>query len=152
VIEQGLVDLAAWVEADTEPPWTAYEYVDGQIRLPATAAERGGIQPVVAVTANGSSRAEVKAGAPVTLDVASEVPPNAGTIIAVEWDFDGSGSFPFAHEVDGSANDLKLSTTHAYDAPGTYFATARVTSHRTGDIAATSRRITNVASARVVVG
>jgi hypothetical protein len=151
VIEQGIKDLMTWVEEGTPPPNTNFEYHDGRITLPETAAERGGIQPVVNVTANGGDRADVKTGKPVTLEVVAEVPPNAGTIIAVEWDFDGSATFPFSQEVDGKDTSVKLSTTHAYDEPGTYFATARVISHREGDVAATSRRIPNLAAARVVV-
>ncbi|MCU1344955.1 MAG: hypothetical protein JWL70_1221, partial [Acidimicrobiia bacterium] len=62
-----------------------------------------------------------------------------------------SGSFPFQHEVDGTATALTLSVTHSYDRPGTFYASARVHSHREGDVAATSRRIPNVAQARVIV-
>ncbi|MFI5040368.1 MAG: PKD domain-containing protein, partial [Acidimicrobiales bacterium] len=122
VIEQGLVDLIRWVEEGVAPPNTTYEYVDGKIRLPATAAGRGGVQPVLRVTANGGQRADVKAGEPVLLEVSAEVPPNTGTIVSVEWDFDGWGSFPFRHDVDGSDTSVELSTSHTYDTPGTYFA------------------------------
>jgi hypothetical protein len=152
VIEQSLADLVDWVENGTEPAGTSYTYRDGRISLPADATERGGIQPVATATANGGSRAEIGVGAPVTLEVRAEVPPGAGTIIAVEWDFDGSGSFPFRHDkVDGTATELTLSTTHSYDEPGTYFATARVSSHRQGDVEATSRRIPTLAQVRLVV-
>ena len=70
----------------------------------------------------------------------------------MEWDLDGSGTFAF-HEpgVDGTASAVKVSTTHVYDRPGTYFATALAESHRDGNRHATARRIPNVASARVVV-
>src|SRR5262249_54321929 len=61
VLEQAPRGLAAWVERGVAPPpSTAYELVDGQIRLPATAAARRGIQPVVDLTANGAVRAEVR--------------------------------------------------------------------------------------------
>ena len=77
----------------------------------------------------------------------------AGTIIAADWDFDGTGAFPFQHaEVDGSASSVKLSTTHTFDRPGEYFVTGRVHSHRNGDVKAVACRIPNVAQARVVVG
>ncbi len=152
IIEQGLVDLARWVEEGVPPASTAYEYVDGQVRLPASAVARGGVQPVVAVTANGASRAEVPAGSTVTLAVHAEAPPAGGTIVAVEWDFDGTGTFPFRHpEVDGTRTELTLTTTRAYEEPGTYFATALVTSHRDGDVDAQHRRLQNLASARIVV-
>jgi Tannase and feruloyl esterase/PKD domain len=152
VIEQSLADLFAWVERGVEPASTTYEYVDGKVTLPETAAQRGGIQPVVHVSANGALRAEVEVGEPVTLEVHAEVPPGTGTLVDVAWDFDGSGTFPFSHpEVDGTATDATLSVTHTYERPGTYFATALVHSHRDGDVAATSRRLPNVAQARVVV-
>jgi hypothetical protein len=151
VLEQCLLDLAAWVEDGVDLTESAFEYKDGKVTLPPTAAERGGIQPVVRVTANGSARTEVKAGEAVQLDVHTEVPAGAGSIIAVRWDFDGSGTYPFAHDVDGTASTLDLSTTHTFDEPGTYFATAMVESHRDGDVGAEHRRIPNLASARVVV-
>jgi hypothetical protein len=53
--------------------------------------------------------------------------------------------------VDGTAASVTLSTTHTFDRPGEYFVTGRVHSHREGDVAAASRRIPNVAQARVVV-
>jgi hypothetical protein len=151
VIEQSLKDLVDWVENGVAPSATAYQYHDGLITLPTTAAERGGIQAVVTVTANGEARAEVSVGEAVTLAVNAEVPAGAGTVIAVQWDFDGSGSYPFQQDVDGTAAKVSLETTHAFDRPGTYFVTAKVESHRDGDVAATSRRVPNLAQARVVV-
>src|SRR5690606_30851855 len=115
------------------------------------AAERGGIQPVIAVTANGGARAEVAAGEAVDLVIETEAPPGAGTIVSVEWDWDGWGSFPYAHEVSGHDTALTFKTTHTYNQPGTYFVTARVRSQRDGDVTQVNRLITNVASARVVV-
>jgi hypothetical protein len=152
IIEQGLVDLITWVEDGKAPPSTTYEYRDGQIVLPETASERGGVQPVVSVNANGGLRAEVQVGEAVNLEVLAEVPAGTGSIVSAEWDFDGSGAFPFRHELDGSDTAIKLATTHTYDKPGTYFATARVCSNREGDVKAEFRRLPNLASARIIVG
>jgi hypothetical protein len=70
----------------------------------------------------------------------------------VQWDFDGAGSFAFSYDdVDGSAREVKLSTRHGYDAPGAYFATALVHSHRAGDVAATSCRVPTLGQVRIVV-
>jgi hypothetical protein len=152
IIEQGLADLAHWVEEGVAPAATNYSYSDGQVQLPATAGERGGVQPVVTVTADGTSRAEVKAGSTVILEVRAEAPTAGGTIVAVKWDFDGRGTFPFSHpDIDGTTTEVTLSTSHSYDTPGTYFATALVTSHRDGDVQSRFRRLQNVASARIVV-
>jgi hypothetical protein len=150
-IEQSLVDLATWVEQGTRPADTNFEYADGKVTLPATAAERGGIQSVVEVDANGASRAEVGVGEEVILRVRAELPPATGTIIGAKWDFDGSGTYPFAHDVDGTASAVDLTTTHTWDRPGTYFVTALVESHREGKVKAESRRIPNLSSARIVV-
>jgi PKD domain len=151
IIEQGLVDLIGWVEDGVAPPSTAYEYDHGQVTLPERAAERGGVQPVVAVTANGGVRADVKVGEVVNLEAVAEAPSGGGTIIAAEWDFDGQGGFPVREDLDGTETSVKLAQTHTYDAPGTYFATARVFSNREGDVNAEFRRLQNLASARVVV-
>jgi hypothetical protein len=151
IIEQSLLDLCDWCEKGIPPVETKYTFADGKVSLPALASDRGGIQPVVTVTIDGATRAEVKAGTSVTLEVHGDVPPKAGTIIAVEWDMDGTGLFESVSGIDGTKRSLRLSKTHQYDRPGTYFATARVTSHRTGDVNAESCRIVNVASARVVV-
>ncbi len=151
MIEQSLRDLVAWVEDAVVPAGTSYTFRDGKVTLPATAAERGGIQPIVRATANRVVRAEVSTGQPVELSVHAKVPSGAGQIVAVAWDFDGSGTYPFSHDVDGTQSELTRSTSHSYESPGTYFVTARVTSHRTGDVAATNCLIENLSRARVVV-
>jgi hypothetical protein len=151
IIEQGLVDLIAWVEDGDAPPSTAYEYDHGQVTLPESAHERGGVQPVVTVTANGGARAEVRVGEAVNLEAMAEAPARGGTIISVEWDFDGQGAFPVRETLDGADTAVKAAQTHSYDAPGTYFATVRVFSNREGDANAEFRRLQNLASARVVV-
>src|SRR4051794_11565587 len=97
----------AWVEDGVEPVDTAFEFLDNKVILSTDATERRGIQPVVDVTANGGLRAEVRVGETVTLEVRATVPPRAGTIISVEWDFDGTGAFPFRHDdVDGSSASI----------------------------------------------
>jgi hypothetical protein len=151
IIEQGLVDLISWVEDGVAPRSTNYEYTKGQVSLPETADARGGIQPVVEVTVNGGDRADVKVGDVVNIEATAEVPTGTGTIISVEWDFDGLGTFPVREDVDGADTTVKASQTHVYDAPGTYFATVRVCSNREGDVNAEFRRLPNVDSVRIVV-
>jgi hypothetical protein len=87
----------------------------------------------------------------VNIEAIAEVPTGAGTIISVEWDFDGLGTFPVREDVDGADTTVKASQTHTYDVPGTYFATARVCSNREGDVNAEFRRLPNVDSVRIVV-
>jgi hypothetical protein len=152
IMEQSLRDLVDWVEQGVEPAGTSYVISDGQVRLPATAAERGGIQPVAVVTADGGALAEVGTGAAVEFEVVAEVPPGAGTIVDVEWDFDGSGTYPYRHDgIDGTQTRLTLNVSHTYERPGTYFATARVNAHRQGDTHAELRRIETIGQARIVV-
>src|SRR3546814_11939392 len=69
IIEQSLQDLIDWVEEGKVPAGTNFAFSDGKINLPPTAAERGGIQPVVSVTAGGSARLEAKVGEMVELEV-----------------------------------------------------------------------------------
>ena len=153
VLQQALRDLSAWVEHGRVPPAsTEYEVVDGQIVVPATAAERKSLQAVVTVTANGRSRAEVGVGEDVEFTAEIVVPPGTGTIVTAEWDFEGAGDFPHPTEaLDGSATHLGLTTTYAFSEPGTYFPALRVASHRQGDVGSPFARVLNLGRVRVVV-
>ncbi len=74
-LKQALRDLARWVEEGERPAETAYRIVDTQVVVPASAAARGGVQPVVSLTANGSACAEVAVGEAVSFAGTIEVPP-----------------------------------------------------------------------------
>ena len=154
VLEQALRDLAAWVERGiAPPPSTNYELVDGQIDVPPRAADRKGIQPVVMLTANGGSRAEVAAGEMVEFSALVEVPPGTGTIVAAEWDFGGEGDFPVVSPFDNeesSYSSKTLTAAYAFE-PGTYFPALRVTAHRRGEMNNPHGRIENLGRVRVVV-
>jgi hypothetical protein len=153
-VQQAMRDMIAWIEDANPPPArTGFRFTadDGMALLP-TAEKRRGVQPVVLATANGAIRADVAIGEAVRFEVEAEAPPGAGTIIAAEWDFDGTGTWPIKHAgIDGNATRIALSVTHRFDRPGTYFPSVRVTAHREGDVAAVHRRQTNLARVRVVV-
>jgi len=155
VLEQALRDVSAWVEHGiAPPPSTVYELDDGQIRLPATAKVRRGIQPAVELTANGVMRAEVAVGETVEFSAFSEVPPGAGTIIAAEWDFEGSGDFPiteFLTNEDMSYTSMRFTREYSFAMPGTYFPALRVTAQRLGQVDNPYGRIINLGRVRVVV-
>ncbi len=155
VLEQALRDVAAWAERGAAPPpSTEYELVDGQVRLPATAAERRGIQPVVQLRANGGERAVVEVGEPVAFRALVEVPPGTGTLVAAEWDFEGRGDYPVAEPFtneDLSYTSVRLEREHAFSAPGTYFPALRVVSQRLGEGDNPHGRILNLGRVRVVV-
>lgn len=157
-VEQALTDLIAWVERGIDPPGdTRFELVDSQIRLPATATERGGLQPVVSaevVTAGvaGEGSVSVVSGQEVRLRATAEVPPGAGHIVSVEWDLDGTGTFPVVDTaVDGTSSSVRSEIRHVYLDPGTYFPCVRVTAHREGDRRARHGLVPNLARVRVEV-
>jgi len=128
--------------------------LDGQVVVPSTAKERKGIQPVVTLKANGGERAEVKIGKQVTFSARVEVPTNTGSIVAVEWDFEGAGTFPVNAELTTSnkkASTITLKSSHSFARPGTYFATVKVTTQRQGNDKTPFARIPNLSRVRVVV-
>ncbi len=152
-LQHALRALVAWAEHDVPPPAsTVYDVVGGQVHVPPTAGERRGIQPTVSLTANGGSRAEVAVGATVELRAEIEVPPGTGTVVAVEWDVDGSGAYAESDPtVDGASSRCTSSITHTYDEPGTYFVAVRVSAQREGSLRSPHARVLNLGRARVVV-
>jgi hypothetical protein len=150
-LQQALRDLSAWVERGTRPADTQYEIIDSQVHLPADATARKGIQPVIELRANGGVRADVKVNQPVTFTAIIEVPPNAGKVVAAQWDFEGAGNYPVAERLDIPQAVVSLSATHSYSKPGTYFAVLRAASQRRGDAKTPYGRIQNLARVRVVV-
>jgi hypothetical protein len=155
VLQQALRDVSAWVEKGLPPPpSTEYEVVDGQVVVPPTAAARKGVQPVVAVTANGGECAEAAVGETVAFDARIQVPPGTGLVVAADWDFEGAGDFPASEpfefvSIDGSSVTVKGS--YAFSAPGTYFPALRATSHRQGNSTTRFARVQNLGRVRVVV-
>lgn len=152
VLHQALRDVAAWVEQGTPPPAsTSYRIDDGQVVTAPTAEARKGIQPVVTLTANGAERAEVARGQPVTFVGTITVPPGAGFVTHAQWDFDGAGAFAESSPVAKGATTVRVTTTHRFDQPGTYFPALRGISQRDGDAATPYAQIQNLGRVRVVV-
>jgi hypothetical protein len=155
VLQQALRDLSDWVEKDlAPPPSTTFDIVDNQVFVPATAPARKGIQPVVTLAANGSDRADVAIGETVQFTGTAEVPPEAGSLVAAEWDFEGAGDYPVSerlHTGDGTLSRVTVTTSHAFGEPGTYFPVLRVTAQRQGDPKTSFGRVQNLARVRVVV-
>jgi hypothetical protein len=152
ILQQALLDLMGWVEDGKEPlPSSAYEWSrDGKLTLAPDAADRHGLQPVVQATVASAKVASAPAGTPLTFEVTADMPPGAGTFIAAEWDWDGTGAYPFRHEgLDGTADHIELTATHTFDAPGTYYPSVRVYGHRHGDVGATLVRLNNLDRVRV---
>ena len=153
VLHQALRDLSDWVEKGIAPPVsTNYKVIDGQVIVPKTAAERGGIQPVVALSANGNSRVQVPVGTAVRFEAVADVPKGTGKIVEARLDIDGAGSFPIVGKIvrviDGK---VKVSALRTFNKAGIYFPTIRVVSQREGDAQTPYARIQNLARVRVEV-
>lgn len=150
-LQQALRDVSAWVEKGIRPADTQYEVIDSQVTVPGTAPQRRGIQPVVELQANGGARTHVKVNQPVRFTASVEVPPDAGKVVAAEWDFEGTGDYPLSAQIDTPQPLIRLSATHTFSSPGTYFAVLRATSQRQGDATTPYGRVQNIARVRVVV-
>jgi hypothetical protein len=152
-LQQALLDIADWVEKGVAPPGsTNYTVQDAQVVVPADADARGGVQPVVALKANGGDCAGVAAGKPVTLNGRIAVPNGTGQVVSAEWDFEEQGTFETPAELrfeNGDKTIATVETTHVFDKPGTYFPVLRAASNRSTDDPFTV--IKNLARVRVVV-
>ncbi len=152
VLQQALLDLSAWVEKGIAPPETThYKIVDGQVEVPPTAIERKGIQPVVNLKVNGKQRADVSKGTSVTFTATIEVPPNTGSIVAAEWDFEGAGTYPIKSKIKKSDKLVTIKTTYRFSNTGTFFPTIRVLSQREGNAETPFAQIPNLCRVRVIV-
>jgi hypothetical protein len=150
-LQQGLRDLAQWVEQGIRPSETAYRVLDAQVEIPARADERRGVQPVIELTANGGLRAEVSTNDSVQFKAEIEVPPGAGSIVAAEWDFEGLGNYPVTASLVTPEIRVSLTASHVYSKPGTYYPVLRVTSQREGNAQTPYARVQNIARVRVIV-
>ncbi len=152
MLQQALRDLAAWVEDGVEPPAsTSYTIVDGQVEVPGNADERKGLQPVVELTVSGGKRIETVVGEPLTFSGSISAPPGAGDIVAAQWDFDGSGSFEQSSRVPSGKRSMRISISHRFEEPGTYFVALRGASQRSGDADTPYGVIRNLDRVRVIV-
>jgi hypothetical protein len=152
-VQYALRELSAWVERGTvPPPTTEYSVQEGQVRVPASAAERKGIQPVVHLTVNGGDRAEVAVGETVAFTAVIGVPPAPGNVVSAKWDFEGSGAYSDAADLgDPTSDDVHVTATYVFTNPGTYFPALRVASQRERDAGTPFARSLNLDRVRVVV-
>ena len=150
-LQQALRDIANWVENGARPWDTAYHIDNSQVRVPDDVAQRGGIQPLINLTANGGERTEVRAGDSVAFQAHIQVPAGAGDVVAAQWDFYGRGLFPYASTLDGPAPGVRIAIDHRFDKPGTYFPALKAVSQREGNAHTPYGRVENLARVRVVV-
>ena len=151
---QAVADMIDWVEHRNEPPpsTTFAMSPDVAVVLPAAAADRFGVQPVVSVMVNGALQATVSVNETVRLEAHAEVPPHAGTLTAAAWDLDGVGGFDRDEPVaDGTTTAIVSHIEHAWEHPGTYPVTFRVTSNRHGSPDASHPQVEALDRVRVTV-
>ncbi|MEW9856374.1 hypothetical protein [Novosphingobium sp. M1R2S20] len=152
VLQQALRDVALWAEKGIAPPAsTNYTIEEGQVRVPANAGERKGIQPVVKLTVNGGDTVKVRAGQPVTFKGSIAVPPEAGYVTSADWDFTGEGTFTEPAKLPARKRTVEVEATHTFAKPGTVFVAFRGMSQREGDADDPYRQIRNLDRVRVVV-
>lgn len=152
IFEQALRDLIAWVERGVEPPASSSYIVtsDNQLIAQSDITLRGGIQPVVELTANGSTCAIILSGGAVLFSADIQVPPGTGKIVSVEWDFLGDGNYAAADYEALPDGSWSVNASYTYDMAGTYFPQIRVTSQREGDPDTPFTRVHNIGRARVL--
>lgn len=155
ILNQALLDLAAWAERGVAPlPSSRYSRdAMNQVVVPKNAALRGGLQPVVDLSVNGVVRAEAGINQPVTLAARIEMPPHAGKLVRYAW-YLGTPDLKFEPEIKLSTpqTTFDVKRTISFAAPGEYAITLRVEGQRTGlnDVNGTTF-LQNVARVRVVV-
>lgn len=154
ILHQALLDLTAWCEKGIAPlSSTNYRVNDGQIEVPESAAERGGLQPVAEAWANGQKSIMVKTGEPVVFTGRIEVPLMAGKVTAAAWDFEKTDDFSQYEELekeeDGRVANVK--TIHVFEKAGIYFPVLKVQSSRDGSLDDIFVQCRNLDRVRVVV-
>ncbi|ULT54899.1 hypothetical protein L1999_17320 [Neobacillus drentensis] len=154
-LHQALLDVSEWVEHGITPhESTQYSVIDGQVSVPSKANERKGIQPVVALKANGSECTIVNAGEQVDFKAEVEMPVHSGQLTFAEWSFEGETDFPVKGEFTNVSGDGTIATVEAkyiFSKPGTYFPVLRVKSNRHGDVSDIYTQVQNLCRVRVIV-
>ena len=152
-LHQALLSLSDWVERGIEPvASTVYSVNDGIVSVPERANDRGGIQPIVFLTAAGKKCVRVQAGEEVCFEAIAELPNGAGALERIEWSFEGEDDYPVKGSFSEQNEDKtfgKAVCKHIFTVPGTYFAVVRVVSNQNpGDL---FTRVFNLDRVRVIV-
>ena len=149
-LETALRQLTDWVEKGIEPsPNTVYEVVDGQIVVPASAGERGGVQPTGTLTVNGSRSVTAHVGETVTVRVEAEA-PEPGVVVEISLDVTGSGQLGDTIPV-GPGRSVVYETECSFAEPGVYMLGARIIAQAGGTPTEVHARVHNILRARVTV-
>ncbi len=151
IFQQSMQDMMAWVEKGvTPPPSTSYTIRNGQVVPPDNAAERGGLQPVMSLTANGVSRVTVGIKQPVNLAAKLEMPPKTGQVVQYSWSVNGTAD-PMT-VLDKPLPLINASRSISFDKPGTYVLRLTVSGQRDGQVTpANQTLLNNFQEVRVIV-
>lgn len=150
ILHQAILDVVQWVENGIEPPRSStYKLVGGQMEVPDTAEERGGIQPVVHALANGGKKTTVKVGEAITFTAQIDAP--VGEIVSAAWDYEKTNDFTHVETliISPDGRHAELTTTHVFTKPGTWFPTLKAAASRNGGEPLTLCR--NLDRVRVIV-
>ncbi|WP_207402702.1 hypothetical protein [Rathayibacter sp. SD072] len=150
-LQTALRQLSAWVEEEIMPsPSTAYEVVDGQVLVADDDPSRGGVQPIVTLTVNGTDRVEVRVGEEVDVRLTAHATTTDGMVVAIATDLTGSGRLSVPEAVIPAA-EITQSRRCTFPAAGTYLLAVRATAQTGSHAEDRFARVDNVARARVVV-
>lgn len=156
ILQESLLQLADWVEHGVEPAKdTEYRLEDGQVIVSDTSTSRGGVQPVVTLTANGGDAAHVEVGESVEVRVVARAQSGSADrgmplLYRCDWELDGTERFGVT-DCQEPSETLDMTRTCSFDEPGTYFVAAYVSAQRNRFAGTECNRINNVARARIVV-
>jgi hypothetical protein len=151
IIQYALLELSDWVEGKVLPAKSSGFSLNGmQLTLPSSAKDRYGIQPVAKLTANGAIRTVAKVGEAVKLRAHVASAPGEGEIVALEWDWEGTGDF-VPHKLGTPRHVIDVKAQHTYKTLGTFLPAVRVTVQRDGIASSPFARVMNLGRARVVV-
>jgi hypothetical protein len=131
VFQQSIQDLMAWAEKGVAPPpSTRYTIRNGQVIPAKDAVERHGLQPVMDLTANGTSRVSIGTNQPVSLAARLEMPPKTGQIVKYTWTITGMPDA--ATVIDKPKPQVEVNRSVTFDKPGTYVIRLTVNGQRDG--------------------
>lgn len=155
MLHQALLDLSSWVEKGVLPPEnTGYRIEDGQVYLEKEIQKRNGYQPDISVKANGKESIYIKVGETVNFEAVVQTPKKGGSVLAVEWSFEGEFDFPEKdvcprkRKQDAGMETAISCRQHTFWKPGTYFVVAKAVAGREKDDYFT--RLRNIGRVRVV--
>jgi hypothetical protein len=73
-------------------------------------------------------------------------------VVAADWDFEGTGEYATPGQLkDHKSAKVSVTSSHAYEHPGVYFAAIRASSLRSGDAETPYARAQNLGRVRVIV-